>query len=112
MEMDGRTPSRAATSSVSFIIVVTSSLVERLRQIWAMVERDSALSGLKVMLPISFTQMSSRRSGSTGHFSPPARIASLKARQRGETLPSGSPMENRVPSMCWMTPGAAISVAA
>lgn len=38
--------------------------------------------------------------------------ASLNARQRPETVPSGSPMENRVPSRCRITPGAAISVAA
>ena len=40
--------------------------------------RVSALSGLNATLPISLTQISSRTCSSTGHFSPPAIIASLK----------------------------------
>ncbi len=77
-----------------------------------MVARARALMGLKEMLPSSFSQMSPRRSGSTGHFSPPARIASLNARQRAETSRPGSPIENRVPSTCRTTPGCSSSVAA
>ena len=64
-----------------------------------LVARVSALSGLNTTLPISFTQMSFRMSGSTGHFRPPATIASLNRVQRSEIVPSGSPIENRVPSM-------------
>ena len=70
-----------------------------------MVARESALIGLKAMLPSSLIQMSLRRSASTGHLRPPAVMASLKSRQRCETVLSGSPMENRVPSRCWTTPG-------
>jgi hypothetical protein len=82
------------------------------RQIPAIVARVSALSGLNAMLPISLIQMSRRRSGSTGHFRPPATIASANSVQRADTLPSGSPMEKRVPSRCRTTPGDSISVAA
>ena len=54
-----------------------------------MVARASALIGLKEMLPSSLIQMSLRRSGSTGHLRPPARMASLNARQRAETAAVG-----------------------
>jgi hypothetical protein len=64
------------------------------------------------MLPISLIQMSSRSAGSTGHLSPPATIASANPVQRSDTVPSGSPIENRVPSRCRTTPGDWISVAA
>jgi hypothetical protein len=70
----------------------------------------STLIGLNATLPISLSQMSERRSASTGHFSPPAVIAWLNAVQRCEMVPSGSPMENRVPSMWRITPGDSISV--
>ena len=79
----------SATASVSCIIVATSSRVSRWRQICAIVARERALIGLKAMLPSSLIQMSLRRSGSTGHLRPPATIASLKARQRAETLRVG-----------------------
>jgi hypothetical protein len=70
----------------------------------------SAEIGLKATLPISLIQTSLRMSASTGHFRPPATIASLNARQRGETVPSGSPIEKRVPSTWRTTPGASSSV--
>jgi len=71
----------------------------------------SALTGLNEALPISLIQMSSRSSASTGDFSPPAIMAALSAVQRAEISPDGSPMENRVPSRCLMTPGDSITVA-
>lgn len=94
------------------IIRTTSSLVPRWRQMSAMVARASTLIGLNAMLPISLIQMSRRRSVSTGHFSPPAIITSENSLQREEIVPSGSPMENRVPSRWRTTPGSMISVAA
>lgn len=76
-----------------------------------MVARVSALIGLKAALPMSLIQMSSRRFCSTGHLRPPATMASLRSVQRRERLPSGSPMEKRVPSKCRMTPGDSMTVA-
>jgi hypothetical protein len=77
------------------------------------VARVSALSGLNATLPISFTHTSLRSSEvSTGHFSPPAIIASLKRVQRSDSDPSGSPIVNRVPSRWRTTPGASSSVPA
>ena len=70
----------------------------------------SALMGLNAALPSSLIQMSLRMSSSTGHLSPPATIASLNARQRSEISRFGSPIENRVPSMCWIRPGPTTSV--
>ena len=64
---------------------------------------------MNATLPSSLSQMSERRSFSTGHFRPPATIAWLNAVQRCEIAPSGSPMENRVPSTWRMTPGESIS---
>ncbi len=76
----------------------------------AMVARDSALIGLKAALPSSLIQMSCRMSSSTGHFRPPATMASLKSRHRCETGPAGSPMEKRVPSRWRTWPGPSSSV--
>ena len=80
-------------------------------QISTIVALVSALSGLNATLPISLIQMSLRSSASTGAFSPPAIMASLNAIQRAEISPDGSPMENRVPSRCRITPGASMVVA-
>jgi hypothetical protein len=85
--------------------------VPALSQISTMVALVSALIGFSETLPISLIQMSSRSLGSTGHFRPPAIIASLNRTQRCDTVPSGSPMENRVPSRCWITPGDLMTVA-
>ena len=63
-----------------------------------MVVRVSALIGLNATLPISLTQISSRRSSSMGHLSPPAIIASLNSLQRSESVRFGSPIAKRVPS--------------
>ena len=70
----------------------------------------SALTGLKAALPISFSQIWSRRRDSTGHFSPPATNAFEIAAQRSLATPSGSPIVKRVPSMWRITPGSTISV--
>ena len=87
----------------------TSSRVPGCSAIAPIVARVRTLTGLNATFPSSLSQMSDRRSFSTGHFSPPATIALLNSRQRSETDPSGSPIENRVPSTCRMTPGEAIS---
>ena len=73
--------------------------------------RLSALMGFNAAFPMSLIQMSSRNRGSTGHFSPPATMASLKSRHRCEVVPSGSPMENLVPSRWRITPGDSTVVA-
>ena len=111
IEMSGVAPTLAAMSSVSSISWITSCRVLGCSQIWTIVALVSALSGLKATLPISLIQMSLRRSASTGAFSPPAIIASLNAIQRCEISPDGSPIENRVPSRCRITPGASMVVA-
>ncbi|MBB6414893.1 hypothetical protein HDC93_000445 [Streptomyces sp. AK010] len=112
METPTSQPRASATASVSVIMISMTLRVPPCRHICRMVARARALIGLKEMLPSSLTQMSLRRSGSTGHFSPPARMASLNARQRAERLRSGSPMENLVPSKWRTTPGPSSSVAA
>lgn len=104
-------PTRDAMSSVSSMSWATRRRVGGCRQISTIVARVSALIGLKATLPISLIQMSSRRFGSTGHFSPPAIIASLSAVHRAEIPPPGSPMEKRVPSRWRITPGASMTVA-
>ena len=53
----------------------------------------STLIELNAAFPISFSQISGRRSCSMGHLRPPAIIASLKSRQRAEIEPSGSPID-------------------
>lgn len=111
-EMSGWQPSASATRSVSVIISSMTSRVLRCRHISRIVARVSALIGLKEMLPRSLIQISLRSSASTGHLSPPARMASLNSLVRGESDRSGSPMENRVPSRCRTTPGPSSSVAA
>jgi len=60
-------------------------------QISAIVARVRALSGSNGTLPISLIQMSSRKLRSTGHFSPPATMATLNDWQRADRVPSGSP---------------------
>ena len=108
-EILGVLPSRAAISKVSRIMLSTSSRVPGCPAIAPIVARVRTLTGLNATLPSSLSQTSARRSGTTGHFSPPATIALLKSRQRDETTQEGSPIENRVPSTCLITPGAAIS---
>lgn len=110
MDISGLLPAARAMAMVSAIIVATSSRESSCAQISAVVALVRALSGLKATLPMSLIQMSSRRFGSTGHFRPPAIMASLSVVQRAETPPVGSPMEKRVPSRWRMTPGASISV--
>ena len=108
----GVAPTLAAMSSVSSISWIDDLPGARVFwQISTIVALVSALSGLNATLPISLIQMSLRRSASTGAFSPPAIMASLNAIQRAEISPDGSPMENRVPSRCRITPGASMVVA-
>ena len=83
--------------------------VFRMPAIVPIAARVRTLTGLNATFPSSLSQMSERRSDTTGHFSPPAIIALLNSRQRSETTPEGSPIENRVPSTCRITPGEAIS---
>jgi hypothetical protein len=108
-EIFGGLPSRSASKAVSRIMLKTSSRVPGCSAIAPIVARVRTLTGLNATFPSSLSQMSERKSGTTGHFSPPAVIALLNSRQRGETKPEGSPIENRVPSTCRMTPGAEIS---
>jgi len=68
------------------------------------------VTGLNAALPISFSQICSRRLRSTGQRRPPALNACEISRQRSDSSPSGSPIVKRVPSMWRMTPGATISV--
>ena len=74
------------------------------------VARVSAVIGLNATFPTSLSQIWSRSRVSTGARSPPAANAAEISRQRSVAEPSGSPIVNRVPSMCRMTPGSMISV--
>src|ERR1035437_8581606 len=109
-EILGGLPRRAAISAVSCIMASTKSRVPGWAAIWPMVAPVRTLIGLNATLPMSLSQMSLRRLVSTGHLRPPATIAALNATQRSETVPSGSPIEYRVPSICRITPGDSISV--
>ena len=77
----------------------------------ASVARDSALIGLKVRLPQSFSQISARMSLSTGACSPPLMKHSDTRVTRSLAVPSGSPTGKRLPSTCLIMPGASNSVA-
>src|ERR1700683_2758890 len=105
----GGLPRRVAISAVSCIMASTKSRVPGWAAIWPMVALVRTLIGLNATLPMSLSQMSLRRLVSTGHLRPPATIAALNAAQRSETVPSGSPIEYRVPSMRRITPGGSIS---
>ena len=72
--------------------------------------RVSALMGLKATLPRIFTQISLRMWVVTGQRKPEAIKASAMLRERGERVPSGSPSEMRLSSVCRTTPGSMISV--
>ncbi len=71
----------------------------------------SALIGLKLMLPHSFSQISERMSVRTGALRPAATSVAETFLTRALSLPSSSPTGKRSPSRCRMTPGAAISPA-
>lgn len=71
METPTSQPSASATASVSVIMISMTLRVPPCRHICRIVARASALIGLKEMLPSSLSQMSLRRSRSTGHLRPP-----------------------------------------
>ena len=76
-----------------------------------MVALVMALRGLKAMLPRSLTHSSWRIRDLMGAFSPALMRAAESCLHRSLEDPSNSPMENRSPSVCSMTPGSAISAA-
>ena len=104
-------PSAAPTAATSSITARATSVLCGVSAISPRVAPVSAVVGLKATLPTSFSHSSRRTSSSTGQRSPPAAKASAIAWQRSLTPPAGSPMVKRVPSTCWMTPGATISAA-
>jgi hypothetical protein len=59
----------------------------------------SALTGLKITLPQSLSQISLRMSLLIGALNPASRIAPAIARIRSLSLPSGSPSVKRLPSI-------------
>ena len=71
----------------------------------------SALTGLKVRLPQSLTQISERMSRETGALKPAAIMDLLSASIRGERWLSSSPSVKRLPSMTLTTPGSNNSAA-
>ena len=71
----------------------------------------SALIGLKVELPQSFTQSSERRSLETRTLNPASRSSFAVLRSRSVSELSTSPSEIRSPSTWRMTPGETMSAA-
>ena len=80
------------------------------RAICTRVARVSALIGLNAAFPSSLTQISCRMRVVTGQRRPAAMSASAIALHRSDRVPSGSPSEMRLPSVCLITPGSVISV--
>ena len=105
------TPSASATACASSIMPFATARVPGSVHNTSSVAWVSAEIGLNDRLPHSLTQISSRRRGRTGAFSPAAVSAADRANARSDLLPSGSPSENRLPSICLTTPGAITSAA-
>ena len=104
-------PSLGATACASRIMSAARRRVPGSRQMSTSVARESALIGLNVRLPHSFSQISERMSSSTGALRP-ARVNAPHTRStRGVVVPSSSPIGKRSPSMCLTTPGATSSAA-
>ena len=104
-------PSSAATPYVSSIMARTTARASTSAAISARLALVSALTGLKALLPSSFTQISSRMFERIGARSPARPMAADSARARSDVEPSSSPIEKRSPSVCSMTPGSTMATA-
>jgi hypothetical protein len=111
IEMGSSTPSLAATASVSAMIARIARETSGCRTSSSSVPPVSALIGLKATFPSSFTQISWRKRGVTGHRNPAAINGATIARSRSDLVPSGSPKLILLPSVWRMTPGSITSVA-
>ena len=105
------TPSFSATACASSIIARARARVPGSATMSSSVAWVSALIGLKLRLPHSLTQISSRMRGLTGAFSPAAMKTSDRRVTRSLRLPSGSPRVKRSPSISSITPGSGTSAA-